>query len=110
MASFGSNTFKERGENAQFFPLFGRKAEISITKIDGGDRVLIQSAGLGEERMDLAIRCTASELAALKNAVDTTKTLTWSGGTRSAYLEAVDSPREVLASGKIFATLKLIGR
>ncbi len=27
MASFDSNAFKERGENAQFFPVFGRKAD-----------------------------------------------------------------------------------
>ncbi len=81
-----------------------------MRKIDGGDRVLIQSTGVGPDRLSLAIRCTAAELAALIAATDTTATLTWSGGTRSAYLEEVEGPREIFASGKYFATLKLIGR
>jgi len=109
-ATFGSLTFKERGESAQSFPLFGRKAENSVTHIDGGNRNVIQSSGLQADRLSLNIRCTLSELQALLGAVDTTKTLTWSGGTRSAYLEEIESPKEIYASTKYFATLKFIGR
>jgi len=111
MASlFGSLTFKERGENAQFFPLFGRKAETTVTHIDGGSRNIIQSSGLQADRLSLNIRCTLSELQNLIGAIDTVKTLQWSGGSRSAYLEEVADPKEIFAKAKYFATLKLIGR
>jgi len=109
-ATFGNLTFKERGENAQFFPLFGRKAENTVTHIDGGSRNVIQSSGLQADRLSLSIRCTLTELNNLIAAIDTVKTLTWSGGTRSAYLEEVENPREILAGGRYFATLKFIGR
>jgi len=110
MASFGSNTFKERGESAQYFPLFGRKAETTVTHIDGGSRNVIQSSGVQADRLSLNIRCTLTELNNLIAAIDTVKNLTWSGGTRSAYLEEVESPKEILAKAKYFTTLKLIGR
>jgi len=108
--TFGSLTFHERGESAQSFPLFGRKAENSVTHIDGGNRNIIQSSGLQADRLSLNIRCTLTELQDLIGAIDTVKTLVWSGGTRSAYLEEVESPKEIFASTKYFATLKLIGR
>ena len=102
-------TFKERG-SPPTFPTWGRKAEASTTHIPGGNKNVIQSSGLSADRLSLGIRCSAAELVALYAKVDTTGTLVMAWGNRSAYLEEIDGPAEVLASGKYFVTLKLIGR
>jgi hypothetical protein len=110
MASFGGATFKERGQNAQTFPTWSRKADSAATHVPGGNVTVIETSGLAADRLSLGIRCSGAELTALYAKVDTIGTLIFSGGTRSAYLDEIDGPAEVLASGKYFATLKLIGR
>ena len=107
--SFAGATFFERG-TPPFFPRFSRKADSSVTHIPGGNVNVTQTSGLLADRLSLVIRCTAAELTALEGKVDTTGSLIYSGGTRSAYLDEVDSPQEIAASGRFFATLKLIGR
>lgn len=109
MASFGGATFKERG-SPQLFPTWSRKAVASVTHVDGGNKNVIQTSGQAADRLSLQIRCTEAELNALYAKVNQVGTLVFSRGSRSAYLEEVADPQEIVASGNFFATLKLIGR
>jgi hypothetical protein len=109
MASFDGATFKERG-SPQMFPTWSRKADSSVTHIPGGNVNVIEDSGLTADRLSLGIRCTGAELAALYGKVGKVGTLVIASGSRSAYLDELDGPAEVLASGKYFATLKFIGR
>jgi hypothetical protein len=110
MASFGSISFSERGQNGQFFPAWSRASKHTVTEIPGGNVSIIQTAGLSADRLQLTIRCTGSQLASLYGAVGAIATLTYSYGSRSAFLAQVDGPAEILATSKYFATLHFVGR
>lgn len=105
MASFAGADFDERGENAQFYPTWAREAEHTLTRTG-----VIQVSGVSTDTLALTIRCTASQLSALRGKVGSVGSLVFSGGTRSAFLKDISNPREILASGKYFATLNFIGR
>jgi len=111
MASFDGATFKERPQG-QLFPTWGRKADVTVTHIPGpgSTKNIIESSGVVSDRLSLAIRCTESELNALRSKVDTSGTLIFSRGSRTAFLEEIENPAEVGAGGKFFATLKFIGQ
>ena len=107
MASFAGVNFGERGQNAQTFPGWRRKAEASHTHIPGGNRVVTQKSGLLADTIALRIRCTAAQLTSLYTKVGTTDTLIFSRGTFRAFLDEID-PEEVLAGRDIFfATLNM---
>lgn len=100
MASFKGITFGERGNNAQTFPRHRRSAVASVLHtLDGGNRV--QHSGRSADTLSLPIRCTEPQLDSLYSAVATSGSLSYSGGSRMAFLQAVD-PQEVLADRDVF--------
>lgn len=104
MASFKGIDFSERGENAQTFPAWRRKAESSVVLNT------VQTSGITADTLSLKIRCTKAQLASLYGAVGTAGSLVYSYGTRTAFLDEISDPQEVLVSGKYFATLSFIGQ
>lgn len=108
MASFAGVDFNERGQGAKLFPTWGRKADSAITHIPGGNKTIIDSSGLLADRLQLAIRCTESQLNSLYSKVDTVGSLVYARGTFQAYLDEISDPVEILASGKFFTTLHFI--
>ncbi len=110
MASFGAISFGE-GQGGRTYPVWGRAAEYSLTHIPGGSTTILQTSGRQADTLNLPIQCTAAQLASLYSAVDTVATLTYSYGSRSAYLAEVSNVEEQLAGKDLyFATLKLVGR
>src|SRR5262245_51673703 len=110
MASFGAIEFGE-GQGGRSYPVWGREAEYSLTHIPGGNTSVLQTSGKQADMLSLPIQCTTAQLASLYAAVDTIATLTYSYGTRNAYLTGVTNVEEQLAGKDVyFATLKLIGR
>lgn len=110
MASFNGIGFNERGEGAQTFPAWRRKAESTVTHIPGGNTNVIQTSGRSADTLALKIRCTASQLTSLYSAVGSRGTLNYSYGSRTAFLDEISDVQEVLTSGKYFATLNFIGQ
>lgn len=102
MPSFKGVTFEERGGLGRDYPQHGAAAEISVRKIPGGDRVLIQVAGRGVSTLQLPIRCTSAQLASLRGQVGVQGSLSYSGGSPTAVLQTVDSAVEVKAGADVF--------
>jgi hypothetical protein len=89
-ASFAGVSFYERGGGGgQNFPRHGAQATTNVRHVPGGDRDVIQTGGKQKVQLALAIRCTASQLTSLRGKVGTSSTLTYSGGSPTAYLESV---------------------
>jgi hypothetical protein len=109
MASWKGISFGERGDSAQTFPAWRRKAESTVTHIPAGGNV-IQTSGVSADTLSLKIRCSAAQLASLYGAVGSAGTLDYSYGSRSAFLDEISDAQEVLVSGKYFATLNFIGQ
>lgn len=109
MASFRGTTFGERGDNAASFPVFSSVALSSVVRPAGGSRIIIQSSGQKEARLALTISSTGAQLASLQNAVDHTGTLSYSGGTRQAYLESVSDAKRIGTSDYFELTLNFLG-
>jgi hypothetical protein len=110
MASFKGNEFSERGQGGQMYDAWSREADIAEIHIPGGNTTVIQSAGLSADKLALRIRCTQAQLDALRNVVGTSGSLVYSYGTRTAFLRNISDVQEILASGKYYATLNLIGQ
>lgn len=110
MPSFGSATFSEKGDNAVYFPRFGTRALNTYRRPPGGTRIVKQTSGQKEQTLSLQVQCTAAELAALEALVDTEATLTWSGGTRYATLDAIVDPQKIGAYDLYVAGMELTGR
>lgn len=109
-ASFRSNQFEERGQGGQTFDVWGRSADVTVIHIPGGNTNVIQSAGLNADRLQLRIKCSKTELDALRNVVGTSGSLVIGYGTRTAFLEAITDVQEIYAHEEYFATLALIGQ
>lgn len=109
MGTFKSLGFEERGENAAAFPMFNTVAQPTVLRPAGGTRIIIQSSGQRESRLSLAISGTEAQIANLQNAVDTIGALSYSGGTRQAYLESVAELRRVGTGDYLQATLSFLG-
>jgi len=107
-ATFGGSTFGERHQGGMF-PRFGREAEYTIVHVPGGSTTIIQTAGRTADKLTIEAKCSSSELTALIGKVDTTASLVYSGGTRSAYLAKL-TPVEVGVNGAYFVTLEFVGR
>lgn len=111
MASFAGVSFVESGDGpGQYFPTFDRHADISVHHVVGGNTNIIQTSGLTVDKLALAIQCTKAQHNSLRSAVGTTGTLSYSYGTRTAFLEAVESPRVVRSNDLYLMTLKFIGQ
>lgn len=109
MGTFKSLGFEERGEGAAAFPVFGSVAQSTVLRPARGSRIIIQSSGQKEARLALAISGTGAQFTSLLGAVDTIGTLSYSGGTRQAYLESVTEPRRVGTGDYFTATLSFVG-
>lgn len=109
MASFRGLSFNERGESGTAFPVFGSVAQSTVLRPARGSRIIIQSSGQKEARLALAISGTGAQITSLLGAVDTVGTLSYSGGTRQAYLESVTEPRRVGTGDYFLASLSFLG-
>jgi hypothetical protein len=111
VATFNSQSFGERIGEGSTFPAFSREAVVSVRHVPGGNTNVIQSAGLGPDRVSLGAYCSSAELSALLNQVGSSSTLVYSFGTFSnVLLESITSVAEVRSSGRYFATLNFIKR
>lgn len=114
MASFAVSgttySFDERGDDGKVFPVFGTQAEAEAEHHPGGNVVSIDYTGNNLEVLNLNIKCTAAQLSSLKLKVGTIGTLSWSGGSRSSFLYAVQSPGRLLDNDLFLATLIFWGR
>jgi hypothetical protein len=102
MASFGGVSFEERGSIGRDYPQHGAQAAISVRKIPGGDRVLIQVAGRDAATLQMPITCSSAQLASLRGQVGNQSTLSYSGGSKSAVLQTVDGAVEVKAGADVY--------
>lgn len=110
MASFKSHSFEEGGEGATRFPVWARKAKTAVLEVPGANGDIVQRFGRKSDTLALIATCTAAELAALSGDVGSTGTLSYAYDTRTAYLDSIDTPHEVLADHDIFTvTLNFIG-
>ena len=109
MASFRGLTFDEFGSDRLLYPRFSRRAIHVVQRPPGGSRVIIQSSGQKEDTLSLEARMSEAQYTALNGAVDTHGSLSWSGGTRTAYLAAIENPRELVTTGEIEDTLTFVG-
>lgn len=108
MGSFDGATFKERGRNAQTWPLWGKAGIAVIKKIPGGPKNVIQKLTIDMPRLDLVVRVTAAELAALYGKVGVEGSLVFSYETCTARLERMDGEEVGAGNDRYFVTLHLL--
>lgn len=108
MGSFGGAPFAERG-NGSLYPAWQYEANYTELEIPDGQSV-IQVGGVKSGKLALDIRVTKAELDSLNTKVGQVASLSYSYGTFSAFLASVSDAREIVESGKYFATLNFIKR
>ncbi len=109
MASFKGVSFDERGGIGRDYPQHGSASLISVRKIPGGDRVLVQVAGGDSTTFQLPIRCTAAQLASLRGVRGQQGTLSYGGGNPTAVLQTVDNAIEIKPDVDVyFASLSFL--
>jgi hypothetical protein len=108
-ASFNSVSFYERGDAGLSIPRWEKKFNFATKIIPNGTPV-VQKIGRDVARLSMPIRCTASQLGSLESSMDgSSHTLSWSGGSDSAVLEAIGGVQEVKPDADVFfATLSFI--
>jgi hypothetical protein len=108
-ASFNSVSFYERGDAGLNVPRWEKKFNFATKIIPNGTPV-VQKIGVDAQRLSMPIRCTESQLDSLYSSIDgSSHTLSWSGGSDSAVLEAIGSVQEVKPDSDVFfATLSFI--
>ncbi len=95
-STIGSERAKGSGSNG--FPRPGRAAVSSVLHtLDGGNRV--QHSGRAADRLTLLLRSTEGQLNTIYSACASSGTLSYSGGTRTAFLDALAEPEERIYQG-----------
>jgi hypothetical protein len=95
MATFGANSFDERGSGGgRDFPAHGAKAEIVVIIRPGGSP-LVQHIGPAPQDFSVPGQGTEAQLDALRGAVGDAATLTYVGGAISARLKAVSGALKI---------------
>jgi hypothetical protein len=105
-ASFGSITgIKERGQGSgQGFPVWDKRGVVSLKKIPGGSKNVIQKISITACRLAMPVRVTAAQLQDLYDAVGSTASLVFHFETVNATLEAIDAPEEFFFSQDTYTT------
>jgi hypothetical protein len=94
----GTEIGKERGKGGQNFPRPRRKAASSLLHtLDGGNRV--QHSGRAADTLNVPLRCTEAQLNSIYSAVASSGTLSYSGGSRNAWLDEMSEPEEFISAG-----------
>ena len=107
--SFGGTTFMEQFSSGYAVePDSG--VEYTTTKIPGGNKFIVQTAGAGPRTLDLPIACALTQLNLLRSKADahTRASLVYHAGTVSATLLKVKSVRKQMVDDAYLATLELI--
>src|SRR5262249_16066069 len=109
MASFKGHSWDEGGEGATHFPIWGRKGRLAVLDVPGANGDVIQKMGRKSDTLAVLATCTQSEPDALYGDVGTSGSLVFSYDTRTAVLDSIDGPHEVLTSGRFVVTLNFLG-
>lgn len=108
MASFRGKQFRERGDGT-WFSQHESKADVTIHRIPGGNRVVVQTSGQVEQSLPTTIRVTAAELQALRSEVGAAPgTLSYSGGVYQAMLISISNVREARDFGIYFCDVSFL--
>ncbi len=109
MASFRSHSFSEGGSGASTFPIWERKSKRGILEIPSANGDIIQKFGRSSDTIALLATCTQSELNTLYADVGSSGTLVYHYDTRTAYLDSISGPHEILTEDKYVVVLNFIG-
>lgn len=109
MASFKGHTFAEGAEGSTRFPVWERRARTAILEVPGANGDIVQTFGRASDRLALTATCTQAELDALYADVGSSGTLIYHYDSRTAYLESISGPHELLTADLYAVTLNFVG-
>ncbi len=118
MTNFLPEYYDAEFDGAEFLEIFqglyapepDSGVEYSETKIPGGSKTVIQTAGPGTRKLDLPIACAGAQLASLRGKADnaTRDTLIYHAGSVSARLMKVLNVRKQGVDDAYLATLQFV--
>ena len=109
MASFRGHSFSEGGGGAATFPVWERKSKKALLEVPGANGDILQKFGRNSDTLPMPATCTQSQLNALYADVGSSGTLVYHYDTRTAYLDSISGPHEILTLDKYVVTLNFIG-